>query len=51
MSLQSKRELDVTRKKLQDLEQLYAATLADCSNRGLQPRFDAPVIAAIGQPT
>jgi hypothetical protein len=34
MSLQSKRELDVTRKKLQDLEQLYAATLADCSKGG-----------------
>jgi hypothetical protein len=29
MSLQSKRELEVTRKKLQKLEQLYAETQAD----------------------
>ena len=34
MSLQSKRELEVTCKKLQELEQLYAATLADSSQRG-----------------
>ena len=31
MSLQSKRELEVTRKKLQELEQLYAKTEADSS--------------------
>ena len=31
MSLQSKRELDRTRKKLQELEQLYAKTEADSS--------------------
>ena len=34
MSLQSTRELEVTRKKLQELEQLYATTLADSSQRG-----------------
>lgn len=31
MSLQSNRELEVTRKKLQELEQLYAKTAADSS--------------------
>ena len=34
MTLQSTRELEVTRKKLQELEQLYATTLADSSQRG-----------------
>ena len=34
MSLQSKRELEVTRKKLQELEQLYAKTEADSSQSG-----------------
>jgi hypothetical protein len=34
MSLQSTRELEVARKKLQELEQLYATTLADSSQRG-----------------
>jgi hypothetical protein len=34
MSLQSTRELEVTREKLQELEQLYARTLADSSQRG-----------------
>ena len=34
MSLQSKRELEVTRKKLQELEQLYAKTAADSSQGG-----------------
>lgn len=29
MSLQSKRELDVTQNKLSDLERLYASTLAE----------------------
>ncbi len=31
MNLQSKRELEVTRKKVLELEQLYAATQADSS--------------------
>jgi 5-bromo-4-chloroindolyl phosphate hydrolysis protein len=31
MNLQSKRELEVTRKKLQELEKLYAKTEADSS--------------------
>ncbi len=34
MSLQSKRELEVTRKKLQELEQLYAKTEADRTQSG-----------------
>jgi len=34
MSLQSKRELEVTRKKLQELEQLYAKTEADSPQSG-----------------
>ncbi|HEV8062997.1 MAG TPA: hypothetical protein VGP68_24160 [Gemmataceae bacterium] len=34
LNLQSKRELEATRKKVQDLEQLYAATQADSSQSG-----------------
>jgi hypothetical protein len=34
MNLQSRLELEVTRKKLQELEQMYAATLADPSQKG-----------------
>jgi hypothetical protein len=34
MNLQSKRELEVTRKKVQELEQLYATTQADSSQHG-----------------
>ena len=34
MSLQSIRELEVTRQRLQELEQVYAATLADSSQTG-----------------